>query len=63
MSSLRRVLKEHPLLLAWAALAVAMVAMLFFAAKDVGFLPTQMAALIVATIALAGACVWIISWE
>jgi len=63
MSSLRRVLKEHPLLLAWAALAVAMVAMLLFAAKDVGFLPTQMAALIVATIALAGACVWIISWE
>lgn len=59
----RRFVSEHPLLLTWAVLAVVMVAMVLFAAKDVGFLPTQMAALIAATVALAGACVWIISWE
>jgi hypothetical protein len=29
----------------------------------VGFKPTQWAALIAATIILAGLCVWIISWE
>jgi len=29
----------------------------------VDFLPGQWAALIAATIALAGLCVWIISWE
>jgi len=40
-----------------------MVAMVVWAAKDVGFLPHQWAALIVATILLAGACAWIIGWE
>jgi hypothetical protein len=56
-------LRQHPRLAAWAALAVAMVVMLLFAAKDVPLLPSQLAALIVATIALAGLCVWIIHWE
>jgi hypothetical protein len=40
-----------------------MVIMLLYAAKDVSLLPTQVAALIVATILLAGACVWILTWE
>jgi hypothetical protein len=31
--------------------------------KDVGLLPTQLIALVVATILLAGLCVWIIGWE
>ena len=55
--------QRHPQITAWVALAVAMVIMLVFSAKDVGLLPSQMAALIVATIGLAGLCVWIISWE
>jgi hypothetical protein len=55
--------QRHPQITAWLALAVAMVAMLVFSAKDVGLLWSQMAALIVATIGLAGLCVWIISWE
>lgn len=63
MTVLRRIVRNHPLLVAWAALAIAMVAMLLFAARDVGFLPSQMAALVIATVALAGACVWIISWR
>jgi len=33
------------------------------AARNVGFTPSQWAALIAATIGLAGLCVWIISWE
>jgi hypothetical protein len=40
-----------------------MVVILVWSAKDVGLLPTQMIALVVATILLAGLCVWIIGWE
>jgi len=40
-----------------------MVIMLLWAAKDVGLLPRQMVALVIATILLAGLCVWIIGWE
>jgi hypothetical protein len=40
-----------------------MVIILIWAARDVGFLPGQWAALIVATILLAGLCVWIIGWD
>lgn len=60
---MKRILTNHPLMIAWVVLAIGMVAMLVYAAKDVGLLPSQMAALIITTIILAGACVWIISWE
>ncbi len=56
-------LRQLPRLTAWAVLAVAMVVMLLFAAKDVPLLPSQLAALVIATITLAGLCVWIIHWE
>ncbi len=54
---------RHPKLVAWVVLAIGMVAMLLWSAKDVGLLPTQTLALVVATIGLAGLCVWIIGWE
>ena len=63
MAALRNFAQKHPLILAWIVLAAAMVAMLLYAARDVGLLPTQLLTLVIATIALAGACVWIISWE
>jgi hypothetical protein len=62
-ASLRNLLQQHPLLVAWSILAVGMVAMLLYAAKDVALLPSQLAALVVATVLLAGACVWILTWE
>lgn len=62
-ATLQNVLREHPMLVAWAVLAVGMVAMLLYAAKDVALLPTQLAALVIATVLLAGACVWILTWE
>jgi len=40
-----------------------MVIIVVIAARNVGFTASQWAALIAATIALAGLCVWIISWE
>lgn len=63
MAGIMGVMRRHPHLTAWFGLAVVMVAVLLFAAKDVGLLPNHLAALVVATVLLAGACVWIITWE
>ena len=60
---LRSFADRHPLLLSWIALSIGMVAILVYTSRDVGLQPSQLFAMIVATIALAGACVWIISWE
>jgi hypothetical protein len=54
---------RHPRLVMWAVLAVGMVIILIWSARSVGLLPGQWAALIVATILLAGLCVWIIGWD
>lgn len=53
----------YPRLTAWLVLSVGMVILLVIEARDVGLLARQWAALIVATVLVAGACVWIISWE
>jgi peptidoglycan/LPS O-acetylase OafA/YrhL len=63
MTQLKNWMERHPRLTAWFFLAVGMVIILLWSAKDVGLLPTQLAALVVATILLAGLCVWIIGWE
>lgn len=63
MTRLKAWAGKHPRLAAWFALAVGMVIILLWSAKDVGLLPTQLAALVVATIILAGLCIWIIGWE
>jgi hypothetical protein len=63
VSKVLEFVKRHPQLTAWFALAVGMVAILVWAARDVGLEPAQWAALIIATIGLAGLCVWIIGWE
>jgi len=55
--------KAHPQLSAWLALAIGMVAIISYEARDVGLLPTQWTALIVATVLVAGLCVWIIGWD
>jgi hypothetical protein len=55
--------EAHPRLSAWFALALGMVILLVIEAWDVGLLAHQWAALIVATVLVAGACIWIISWE
>ncbi len=63
MASIRNWIDRHPKLAAWLVLAVGMVIIVVLSAKDVGLLPSQMLALIVATTGLAGLCVWIIGWE
>ena len=63
MNVLKQWVNVHPKLTAWIVLAIGMVALVVWSAKDVGLLAGQMIALIVATIGLAGLCVWIIGWE
>ncbi len=54
---------RHPQLSAWVVLSAGMVALLVYEAQNVRLEPSQWIALIVATILVAGACIWIISWE
>jgi hypothetical protein len=56
-------INRHPQLAAWFVLAAGMVAILAWTAKDVGFTAGQWVALVIATILLAGLCVWIIGWD
>jgi hypothetical protein len=63
MAAVKQFVSRHPRLTAWAVLAVGMVAILVWSAREVGLIWTQWLALIVATIGLAGLCVWIIGWE
>lgn len=58
-----RWMMHHPRLAAWIVLSLGMVILLVIEARDVGLLPTQWLAIIVATVLVAGTCVWIISWE
>ena len=55
-------IKSHPNLTAWIALAIGMVAILVWEARDVGLEGMQWFWLILVTILVAGACIWIISW-
>jgi len=60
---MKKLWTDHPILSNWLILAVGFVIILIFSARSVGFLPGQWAALVGATVALAGLCAWIISWE
>jgi hypothetical protein len=55
--------KTHPRLAAWLVLALGMNAMVVYEARNVGLLPGQWLALVVATTLVAGLCVWIIGWD
>ena len=63
MATIKRFWNEHPVLSNWLVLAFGMVVILYFSARHVGFEPSQWAALIGATVLLAGLCAWIINWE
>ena len=63
LAKLKAFADKHPRVAAWILLAIGMVIILIIAARDVGLLWNQWLFLILATIGLAGLCVWIISWE
>lgn len=62
MDAIKRWIKRHPNLTAWFVLALGMVAILVYEARDVGLEGMQWFWLILVTILVAGACIWIISW-
>ena len=62
MESIKNLVKAHPNITAWIVLALGMVAILVWEARDVGLAANQWFWLIVVTILVAGACIWIISW-
>ncbi len=55
--------ERHPYLISWLLLAIGMVAILLWTSREVELLPSQRFWLVVATVGLAGLCVWIVSWE
>ncbi len=62
MDSLKNWITNHPNLSAWFVLALGMVILLVYEARDVGLQGGQWVWLIVVTVLVAGACIWIISW-
>lgn len=62
MQRIKNWIKRHPNLSAWIVLALGMVIILTFEARNVGLESFQWFWLIVITILVAGACIWIISW-
>ena len=63
MDAIKKFAVSHPQITSWIVLAVGMIIILVWSASDVGFTTSQWVALIITTILLAGACVWIIGWE
>jgi hypothetical protein len=62
METIKNAIKAHPNLTAWLVLALGMVAILVWEAQDIGLEAMQWFWLIVVTVLVAGACIWIISW-
>lgn len=62
MEKIKNLVMNHPNLSAWFVLALGMVTILIFEARSVGLQPLQWFWLILITVLVAGACIWIISW-
>lgn len=56
-------METWPRITAWVVLSLGCIALLIYEARDVGLTTGNWIALIVATIAVAGLCIWIVSWE
>ncbi|MCO5184451.1 MAG: hypothetical protein M9941_01820 [Anaerolineae bacterium] len=62
MDAAKNIINKHPRLIAWAVLAIGMIAILLFEARDVGLQGSQWFWLVVITALVAGLCIWIITW-
>ena len=63
LSKIADVVLDHPYLAGWIVLAIGMNAILLWTSGDAHLLPHQTVFLVLVTVALAGACVWIVSWD
>jgi len=57
------VVETWPRITAWVVLSLGCIALLVYEARDVGLTAGNWIALIIATVAVAGLCIWIVSWE
>jgi hypothetical protein len=62
MQAVKNWIQRHPNLTAWFVLALGMVIILVYEARDVGLQGMQWFWLILITVLVAGACIWIIGW-
>lgn len=58
-----RLVETWPRITAWLVLSVFCVLLLVYEGRDVGLTAGNWITLIVATVLVAGLCIWIISWE
>ena len=63
IGSLIRLIETWPRLTAWIVLSLGTTLLLVYEARDVGLTAGNWIALIVATILVAGLCIWIVSWD
>lgn len=63
IGALIRFADARPRLAAWIVLSLGIVILLIIEARDVGLLIGQWVALIVASVLVAGLCIWIVTWE
>lgn len=63
VGSLLKFADERPRLSAWIVLSLGIVILLLIEARDVGLLFGQWVALIVASVLVAGLCIWIVTFE
>ncbi len=63
INALWTLVNTWPRVTAWIVLALGCVALLAYEARDVGLTTGNWIALIVATVAVAGLCIYIVSWE
>lgn len=63
IGSLITVIEAWPRITAWIVLSLGCIGLLVYEARDVGLTTGNWIALIVATVVVAGLCIWIISWE
>ena len=63
IGSIVNLVETWPRVTAWIVLSLGCIVLLVYEARDVGLTAGNWIALIVATIAVAGLCIWIVSWE
>lgn len=63
LGSIIHILDTYPRMAAWFVLSTGIIILLAIEAQDVGLSTGNWIALILASIVVAGLCVWIVSWE
>lgn len=63
IGSLLGIIDRYPRISAWIVLSLGVVGLLIYEAQDVGLTAGNWVALILASVAVSGLCIWIVSWE